>query len=180
MAIGIKVERAQGVLDMGESKFFGDPTVPSAWDYEDSELFLCQIRLCDIAELDKENKLPHTGYLYVFLDMAQGEHNMRASVRYCEGEPDIVIDDFNECVDGYEEFTKAYTMHFYEVDDSADCTRLFGVPSDSDAGEGALLLQFDPLDSDMGFLSSVDGFLYLFFGESKDDFSKVTLKLQYS
>ena len=62
-AIKITAKKAPVGYDLGASKFFGTPTVPIAWDgdFYDDELFFCQIRLSDIAELDKDNKLPHTG-----------------------------------------------------------------------------------------------------------------------
>ena len=68
-AIKITVKKAPEPYDLGASKFFGTPTVPLAWDGDfcDDEIFFCQIKLSDIAELDTENKLPHTGYLYIFL-----------------------------------------------------------------------------------------------------------------
>ena len=68
MASGIKVKKAPEDYDLGVSKFFGTPTVPLAWegDFYEDEIFLCQINLADIAKFDRENSLPHTGYLYIF------------------------------------------------------------------------------------------------------------------
>ena len=68
-AIKIVAKKAPKEHDISESKFFGIPTVPLAWegDFDDDELFFCQIRLSDIARLDTENRLPHTGYLYIVL-----------------------------------------------------------------------------------------------------------------
>lgn len=70
-AIGMRVRRAEITDDPGVSKFFGDPTVPNAWcdNWPDDVIFFCQLRLDDIAALDKEDRLPHKGYLYIFLDM---------------------------------------------------------------------------------------------------------------
>ena len=67
-AIKITVKKAPEGYDLGASKFFGTPTVPPAWggDFYDDEIYFCQIKLSDIAELDRENRLPHTGYLYIF------------------------------------------------------------------------------------------------------------------
>ena len=69
-AIGMRVRRAEITDDPGVSKFFGDPTVPNAWcdNWPDDVIFFCQLRLDDIAALDKEDRLPHKGYLYIFLD----------------------------------------------------------------------------------------------------------------
>ena len=70
-AIGIKIKKADGNHDPCTSKFFGAPVLPDGWPEMFSEdiIFFGQIRLSDIAELDTENKLPHTGYLYLFLDI---------------------------------------------------------------------------------------------------------------
>lgn len=184
MAIGIHVKKAPEGYDLGASKFFGAPTVPLAWDgdfYED-EIFLCQIRLSDIAGLDTQNRLPHTGYLYIFLHTEDGEYQLGADVRYFDGEPELAIDDFNLEIADYERFNDAYLMEFSEVDEDADCTRLFGVPSDwnYEAEHPKLLLQFDPLDSEMGFLDHLDGFLYFFFGKDETDLAGVRLVEEYS
>ena len=50
-AIGIKVKKAEGEHDLGASKFFGTPTLPSgmAEAFKDTEIFFCQIRCRDIA-----------------------------------------------------------------------------------------------------------------------------------
>ena len=70
-AIGIRINKADGKHDFGASKFFGAPGMPAEWQERFSEdvIFFGQIRLSDIAEFDTENKLPHTGYLYLFLDV---------------------------------------------------------------------------------------------------------------
>lgn len=184
MAIGIKVKKAPGHYDLGVSKFFGTPTVPLAWegDFYEDEIFLCQINLADIAHLDKENRLPHTGYLYIFLHTDGGDYNLEADVRYFDGEPELAIDDFNLEVEGYERFNDAYLMEFSEVDENEVCTRLFGVPSDWNYEDepSKLLLQFDPLDSEMEFLDYLDGFLYFFFGKDENDLEGVTLVEEYS
>lgn len=184
MAIKIKVKKAPAEYDLGASKFFGTPTVPLAWRqaFDEDEIFLCQIRLADIAALDREGRLPHTGYLYIFLHTGGGDYGLAADVRYDDGEPALAIDDFNLAVEGYEKFNDAYLMEFDTVDDAEDCTRLFGVPSDWNYEDEApaLLMQFDPLDSEMGFLSHLDGFLYFFFGEDERDFGAVTLTEEYS
>ena len=184
MAIGIKVKKAPADHNLGASKFFGTPTVPLAWegDFYEDEIFLCQINLADIAHLDKENCLPHAGYLYIFLHTDGGDYNLEADVRYFEGEPELAIDDFNLEVDGYGRFNDAYLMEFYEVDDAEDCTRLLGIPSDWNYEDTPpkLLFQFDPLDSEMGFLDHLDGFLYFFFGKDEYDLESVTLVEEYS
>ena len=96
-AIKITVKKAPEGYDLGASKFFGTPTVPPAWggDFYDDEIFFCQIKLSDIAELDRENRLPHTGYLYIFLHTEDGKYHLGADVRYHDGESELAIDDFN-------------------------------------------------------------------------------------
>ena len=109
MAIGIKCTRAEAGYDLAASKFFGTPTLPLGWEeeYEESVLFFAQIRLADIAPFDKENRLPHTGYLYLFLDTKDGKYHMRPILRYHDGEPALAIDGFNAVVEGYEQYTAA-------------------------------------------------------------------------
>ena len=184
MAIGIKIKKAPADYDLGESKFFGAPTVPAKWeeDFYEDEIFLCQINLADIAELDRENKLPHTGYLYVFLHTDEGYYRLKPDVRYYDGDPELAIDDFNLGVEGYERFNDAYLMEFYWVDDEEDCTRLFGSPSDwnYESEPPRLLMQYDPLDNEMGFLDFLDGFVYLFFGDDETDLDQIVLHQEFS
>ncbi|MBO5701062.1 MAG: DUF1963 domain-containing protein [Clostridia bacterium] len=184
MAIGIRVKKAPANYDLGASKFFGTPTVPVSWaqDFSDDEIFFCQLRLSDIALFDKDNKLPHSGYLYFFMHTADGERGMKADVRLLEGEPELAIDDFNTAVEGYECFNDAYLMEFYETDESECCTRLFGIPSDWNYEDRhpRLLMQFDPLDNEMGFLDHIDGFLYFFFVENDRNLELISLHVEYS
>ena len=183
-AIRIKVKKAPEGYDLGASKFFGTPTVPLAWesDFYEEEIFFCQIRLSDIAELDSENRLPHTGYLYIFLNSEDENGRFCADVRYYDGEPELAIDDFNAAVEGYERYTEAYLMDFSAAGESEDGTRLFGVPSDWNYADlpPKLFLQYDPLDNQMGFLESLDGFVYFFFGEDEKDFEKISFMEEYS
>lgn len=183
-AIAIKTKKAPQRYDLAASKFFGMPTIPQNWqeDFYEDEIFFCQIRLADIAALDIENKLPHTGYLYVFLHTEDGNYNLRADVRYYDGEPDMALDDFNTIVEGYESYTQAWLMEFEKTHECYDGTRLFGMPSDWNYEDAPpkLLMQYDPLDSDIGFLDFLDGYVYLFFGEDKRDFSTVIIKEEYS
>ena len=183
-AIKIVAKKAPEGYDPSASKFFGIPTVPLAWeeDFYDDELFFCQIKLSDIAELDRENRLPHRGYLYIFLHTEGGIYHLGADVRYHDGEPELAIDDFNAAVEGFEEYTEAYLMEFAEADEDEVCTRLFGVPSDWNYVDGPpkLLFQYDPLDNEMDFLDTLDGFVYFFFGEDEKDFKKITITEEYT
>lgn len=184
-AIRMKVKPAEGDYDLGASKFLGKPTFPKKLANEslpESVMFFLQIRLEDIKDLDKENMLPHTGYLYFFIDTADGLYGLKPIVRYYDEEPTHVLDDFNEEVPGFEEYTEDYLIEFAEAEDSETGSKLLGVPADWNYQDepARLLFQFDPLDSEMGIFDQLDGLLYFFFGEDKRDFSKVTLKEEFS
>jgi len=183
-AIRIGVKEAAEDYDPCVSRFFGSPLIPKKWenDFNDDEIFLCQIRLSDIAELDEENRLPHEGYLYIFLHTDGGEYGLRADVRYCADEPEMVFDDFNAAVEGYERFSQTWLMDFSPSEESEACTRLFGIPSGYFGEDGSmrLLMQYDPLDNEMGFLDFIDGFIYFFFDEDESDLGKVTVQTEYS
>ena len=174
MAVGITVRPAPAGYDLGASKFFGTPTVPLAWldTFDEDEIFLCQLRLVDVAPFDGEGVLPHEGYLYVFWHT----DTACADVRYAPCEPEAAIDEFNAAGEGYEAFGKAWLCDFAPADAAADGIRLLGEPSDwpYDEAPPRLLLQFDPLGSDMGFLDSLDGYVYLFWGDDVRDFSAVS------
>ncbi len=167
MSIRIHVTKATGDHDPGCSKFFGAPTVPEGWAdrYEEDIIFLGQIRLSDIAHLDTENKLPHTGYLYFFVDTEL--YPYFPMCEYYDGEPNILIEDFNELDPAFAHLTEEWLMTFSEDDDVPSGFRLLGEPAGEVDHEGDLLLQYDPLEAPMGFLDSVDGYVYFFFGKQK-------------
>ena len=73
-------------------------------------------------------------------------------------------------------------MEFSKADENEICTRLFGVPSDWNYADDPpkLLMQYDPLDNEMDFLDTLDGFVYLFFGKDERDFSQITLQEEYT
>ncbi len=170
-AIKINLKKAEVNDDLGKSKLFGDPTVPAEWAdrFLEDIIFFGQIALSDIAELDRENRLPHKGYLYFFLDTACSPYDVW--IEYYEGEPNTVIEDFNSAVPEFEHLSEAFIMSFEECDASADGTKLFGVPSSSYEPDGVvekeLLLQFDPLEYNTGFLTEVDGYAYIFYNTKK-------------
>jgi len=95
--IGIKVEKAHGEYDPGTSKFFGSPTMPEEWLSDgtigDEDFFFCQLKLSEFKSYDKENLIEHKGFIYIFL--TENEGSFIPNVRYCENEPDTLIDDFN-------------------------------------------------------------------------------------
>ena len=157
-AIGIHVKKADGNHDPCTSKFFGAPVLPDGWPEMFSEdiIFFGQIRLSDIAELDTENKLPHTGYLYLFLDIEM--YPYQAMAYYYDGEPNVVVDDFNEAEVQFAHLNEDWLMSFEPADEDFDGTRLFGVPSSGYETDEELLLQFDPLAESTGFLDNIDGY----------------------
>ena len=87
MAIGLKFKPTTDELT-GQSKWWGAPDLPEDWEYPCQDgnplTFVCQIRCEDIAALDTDNLLPHSGMLYFFaaigeyvnkLDIAECDHN---------------------------------------------------------------------------------------------------------
>ncbi len=174
-AIAIKLKKVYGEHDVAASKFYGSPVVPKEWAdrFTDDVIFLAQIRLADIAKYDKDNRLPHTGYLYFFLDTET--YPYYPMVDYYAGEPDMVIEDFNCLDEQYAHLNTPYLMSFGLCDEAASGNKLFGVPAGQRESEGGgkLLLQFDPLDFEMGFLDNIDGYAYFFFGEYEMDFDTV-------
>ena len=182
-AIKIKIKKEKGKHDLGVSKFFGKPTLPAEWnDFSDTTIFLLQINLEEIKNLDKENKLPHEGYLYFFLDV-EDEYAVTCDVRYYKGIPTVVMDDFNCVVSGYEQYNDEILVEFEEVEDDATGTKLLGVPADWNYQDEPrkLFLQFDPLDPGLGIFEYIDGLFYFFFYEKDEkSFEKVTLMEEYS
>lgn len=77
MAIRLTLKKTERILFCG-SKWWGDPDMPENMQYPTMEVteegetyeypltFVCQINCEDIAEYDKENRLPHEGMLYFF------------------------------------------------------------------------------------------------------------------
>ncbi len=171
MAIGIKIKKVGTKEDISKSKFFGTPTLPKEIadeGFEEDEIFFFQISLEDIAPFDKQNKLPHEGYLYIFLKTEDGDYDLKPIVRYSKIKPTVALDCFNDCVEGYSHLINDRYVEFYECEDDKDCTRFLGVPSDWNYQDEPprLLFQFDPLDGDLEFLTQIDGFIYFFFEES--------------
>ena len=168
-AIKLKVKKASGDYDVGCSKMLGDPVLPEGMleELPPTAMFLMQIKLEDIKDLDVENKLPHKGYLYFFLD----------------GEPKVHVTAFNEAVEGFEEFNKDFIIEFEKCDESDTGNKLLGCPGDWQFSEepAELLFQLDPMDSDeMGLFPTFDGMMYFFFGKDKRDFGAVSFVEDFS
>ena len=174
-AIAMKVKKVEPgeEIDEGCSKFFGSPCLPTAEDpYPDDGVFFAQIRCEDLADLDPECRLPHEGYLYFFLDAEMyPSDDLYMMVKHTLEEPKYVIDDYNEeC--NIEGLTDTYVITFEKVDAGYDGTKLLGYPSndvDDNGDRGGLLLQYDPLDFDVPFLSTCDGYAFVFFGDSEEN-----------
>lgn len=168
-AIGITIKKADGEHDPGASKFFGAPVLPAGWPdrFSDDVIFFAQLRLADIAELDTENRLPHTGYLYLFLD-TEMVCGYQAMAYYYDGESRVVVDDFNEIEPRFAHLNEDWLMSFAPAGEASDGIQLFGVPSSGYETDEELLLQFDLLAENTGFLNHIDGYAYFFFGEGGD------------
>ena len=179
MAIRLRVKKAEGDYDLGASKFLGNPVLPEKMtnSFGEEVIFLMQLRLEDLKELDKDNKLPHEGYLYFFLDVSNTEYSLKPIIKYTKEEPTVVMNGFNDIVDGYEEYVDDYLITFEECDDYESGNKLFGKPNDWNyEGEPEeLLFQFDPLDSEMGIFSHLDGLIYFFFGKDRKNFKDVSI-----
>lgn len=181
-SIAMNVKKASGKYDITQSKFFGSPTVPHEWEerFHDDIVFFAQIRLSDIAVLDTDNRLPHTGYLYFFLDAEMyPSDNLDMWVEYYPGEPDMVIDDFNSESPIPSGLCDDYLISFAYASSECDGTKLLGVPSSEKEQDKKLLLQYDPSDfSDIPFLKDVHGYARVFFGEDESDYDAVTYKVE--
>lgn len=183
--IKLKVKKATGEYDLGCSKMLGNPTLPEGMeeDLPKSAMFLMQIRLSDIKDIDVENILPHKGYLYFFLDTEDGIYSLKPIVKYYDGEPTYHIEGFNEIVDGFEEYVDDFLIEFSKCDESDSGNKLLGCPSDWQySGEpNRLLFQLDPLDNEeLNLFPTFDGFIYFFFGEDINNFDEVTLLEDFS
>ena len=74
-----------------------------------------------------------------------------------------------------------YIVTFEKVDANYSGTKLLGYPSnyvDEYDDKPGLLLQYDPLDFDVPFLSTCDGYAFVFFGKTnKTKFSHATYEV---
>ena len=68
-AIQIRLSKTEDDL-FCRSKWWGNPDIPADFDFDDSLMFLCQIRCEDLVDYDRENILPHKGMMYFFCDIA--------------------------------------------------------------------------------------------------------------
>ena len=175
-AIAMKVRKVEPgeEIDEGCSKFFGSPTVPESLKdpYPDDGVFFAQIRCEDLGDLDPECRLPHEGYLYFFLDAEMyPSDDLYMMVNHTLEEPKYILADYNEeC--NIKGLTDTYVITFEKVDAGYSGTKLLGYPSndvDDSDDRGGLLLQYDPLEFDVPFLSTCDGYAFVFFGDSEEN-----------
>lgn len=189
MAYAIKMElsRPRGEYDPCRSRFYGDPAIPAWMEAEigEDEVFLAQINLSEIAAVDRENLLPHEGWLYFFFRAEDGSAwtPKEAVVRYSKEAPQVVLVDFNADSPIPEGLNEPYLIDFETAkENNGSGMKLLGEPFDWNYAEPApgLLLQYDPLDSPSEFLSEMDGMVYFFMGEDREKFSDARWHGEYS
>lgn len=177
--IGIKVEKSHGEYDPGTSKFFGSPTMPEKWLSDgtigDEDFFFCQLKLSEFKNYYKENIIDHKGFIYIFLTEKDGD--FIPNIRYCESEPDTLIDDFNAGFEFLGDVETEFSIDFFDTDDAEDGTRIF-----VKNGDEITLLQYDPLDDGMPeFLADTEKIAYfrMSLSDLKNlDFSKVKFSIE--
>lgn len=178
-SIRIKLKRMKNSKDCF-SRLFGSPIIPFSLkdDVEslgEDVMFFGEFRLSDIVELDSENKLPHEGYLYLFLDITSSPYKVISF--YTKDKPGIIMGDFNKNVSKYEDYTVPFSMSFEKADGGIRKTKLFGTPSRDCCGE--LFMQFNPIDNASDFLSDVDGYAFIIFSDSKRSLDKLRFTVAY-
>ncbi len=177
-AIALKVRKVLPGEKIDEkcSKFFGKPCLPESLKddpYPDDGVFFVQINCAELKDLDPENRLPHEGYLYFFLDAEMYPGNdLYMYIHHCLEEPKYVIDDYNLNSPIPEGLNDAYIITFEKVDAGYEGTKLLGYPSnnvDDNNDRNGLLLQYDPLEFDVPFLATLDGYAFVFFGDNEEN-----------
>ena len=188
MAIGLNFKPTTEDLT-AQSKWWGAPDLPKDWDYPCQDgtalTFVCQIRCEDIAHLDTENLLPHSGMLYFFaaigeyvnkLDIAEAEHNGLGEwdndafkVLYSPSCEDLVtVKILYE--DGEPAYLDAEKIIFSEVGANHDSFKLLGRPYYDEIAEEypdhLCLLQID--ESDEWGLTLYDCGMVVFLAKPED------------
>ncbi len=174
-----KIEKSEDAM----SHLFGDPIVPESLkdkieDLDGDVMFFGQISLSELVGIDLEGKLPHTGYLYLFLDTA--EYPYEAISFYSADEPKYVLEGFNSEVTDFESFTAPYAMKFELRIGDTDGTKLFGSPSWEWDCDDELLMQYDPLDNDTNFLLDIDGYAFFTFGDKERNLENIKFTIDRS
>lgn len=195
-AIQIKLTKSEGDL-FCQSKWWGNPDIPLGMEFDDSLMFLCQIRCEDLIPYDEKNLLPHKGMLYFFCDIAYylGFYDefdppsgplwdeSYVKVYYVE---DIDNQDFRQIIFDEDCFPqiKERKIDFEIVDDNEEGHKLLGTPYQFEYEdwespcEGWMnLLQIDSDEDDDFNLMFMDmGMLYVIINRNDlivNDFTKV-------
>lgn len=196
MAIQIKLSKTDNDL-FCKSKWWGNPDIPANFEFDDSLMFVCQIRCEDFADYDEDNILPHRGMLYFFCDIAYylgyyDDFEPQSSsywdkdavkVYYVE---DVDENSFRQIIfeDDYFPQIKERKMNFEITEDDSPGFKLLGSPYMFEYenwpppySKCINLLQIDSEDDDDYNLMFMDmGLLYVIINPKdlmKRDFSKV-------
>lgn len=174
-AIALKVTKVTNdeKFDESRSKFFGKPTATEDVfaNVPAETIFFAQINLKEIKDLDPDNRLPHEGYLYFFLDTSKyPNEDFDMLVEYSKTEPECLITDYNDNSCMGDGLSTAYLITFEKAEADYPGTKLLGIPSnyvDEYNDKPELLLQYDPYDFDVPYLATLDGYAFVFFGRTK-------------
>lgn len=177
--INIVVEKAHGDYDPGTSKFFGAPTCPDEWLENgflgDDDFFFCQLNIAEFKKYDSSGLLPEKGFIFVFLSK-QGD-GFVPNVRFCEENPQTLIDDFNAGFEDFGDIESEYSIDFKETPDGDNASALLECD-----GDRVTLLKYDPLDDNMPeFLQETEKTAFLKLKKSdllKLDFSNVVFTVE--
>ena len=193
-SIQLKLSRTDEDL-FCQSKWWGNPDVPENFDFDDSLMFVCQIRCEDLICFDTKNELPHKGMLYFFCDLAYylGLYDEFeppcgplwdddcVKVYYVE---DVDEETFRQVVFDDDCFPqiKERKIAFEQVDDNEEGHKLLGNPYmfgyedwDSPCDGWMNLLQIDS-DEDYNLMFMDMGMLYVIINSDdlkRKDFSNV-------
>ena len=117
------------------------------------------------------------GVIWEYIFLTEDKGNFIPNVRYCETDPDPLLDDFNAGFEFLGDVETEYSIDFFDTDDAGDGTRIF-----VRNGEEITLLQYDPLDDGMPeFRASTEKIAYFKMNMEdlkKLDFSKVKFTIE--
>ena len=177
-AVGMRLRRPDGTEKGDESRLFGVPCLTDDVKSKLQELCdggadprpICQIDLWQLAKECKSPYLPTRGYLYFFLEV-HGDKVSSPVVYYTPYAPNVTKE--SEAY-GLVPLQEPLIIEFFETEQSADGCKLLGECAGGGDGR-SLLLQIDPLDDGIEFLSHRDGFLYFLMGDDLEEFTDVAL-----
>lgn len=195
-AIQIKLSLTEESL-FCRSKWWGNPDIPQDFQFDDSLMFLCQIRCDELSRFDEKGVFPNKGMLYFFCDIAYylGYYDEfdppggplwdedYVKVYYVE---DVDERTFRQIIfdDDYFPNIKERRIDFEKVGDNTDGHKLLGKPFqfeyedwDSPCEGWMNLLQVDSDDDvDYNLMFMDMGMLYIIINPNDlkiRDFSKV-------